>query len=87
VSVDVSTATSKKMLFKKPSGATLTVDASFLTDGSDGQIYYDSQVGDLDEAGAGWELQGYVILTSPRAMTLYSKKDGFFVHDNIVAVP
>lgn len=88
--VDVSTATGpndKKLLFKKPDDSTETVDASFVTDGSDGQIYYDTSVATfLDPAGAGWEFQGYVVLSSPRNITVYSERKGFIVEDNIATV-
>lgn len=55
----LSSYTTKQLIFKKPSGTTLTKTASFLTDGSDGIIYYTSISGDLDETGV-WKLQAYV---------------------------
>lgn len=81
--VDISSATTKELRFKKPDGsATLVKSATFLTDGSDGIIYYDSQSGDLDVIG-GWKFQGYAVLTSPRAWDGYSEVKAFTVHDNI----
>lgn len=85
--VDVSSATTKKILFKKPDGSTFIKDATFVVAGADGKIYYDSEAGDLDVPGAGWEYQGYVVLTAPRAGTYYSEKKGFIVGDNIATVP
>lgn len=76
-------ATVKKMLFKKPSGATLEKTAEFETDGSDGKIYYITVAGDLDESGARWEVQGYVVYSG---VEVYSEKKGFIVGDNILAV-
>ena len=84
---DVSSAGTKKILFKKPDGTTMIKDATFVVAGVDGKIYYDSEAGDLDIAGAGWEYQGYVILSAPRAGTYYSEKKGFIVEDNIAEVP
>ncbi len=90
VVVDVSTAdgaNEKKLLFQKPDGTTLTKDATFTTDGTDGKIFYDTEDATiLNPAGAGWEFQGYVILTDPRNITVYSERKGFIVEDNIDTV-
>jgi hypothetical protein len=56
---DLSSYTTKQLIFKKPSGTILTKTATFLTDGTDGIIYYTSISGDLDEIGA-WKLQAYL---------------------------
>ena len=56
---NISTYTTKQLIFKKPSGTLLTKTASFLTDGTDGVIYYTSISGDLDEIGV-WKLQAYL---------------------------
>ena len=83
---NVSSATTKKILFRKADKTTFIKDATFVTDGTDGKIYYDSEAGDLDVPGAGWEYQGYVVLVTPRAGTYYSEKKGFIVGDNIDTV-
>lgn len=59
VAIDVSTATVKTLVFQKPSGSILTKTASFSTDGSNGNIYYATLTGDLDEAGV-WTVQAEV---------------------------
>jgi hypothetical protein len=59
-SVNISSATSKQLIFQKPTTYDkLTVNANFVTNGSDGQITYTTGSGDLDVVGI-WELQGYV---------------------------
>lgn len=61
--VDVSGATLKTVTLKPPSGAVITRNASFETDGTDGKIFILSQSGDLSVAGA-WEVQGRVTLAA-----------------------
>jgi hypothetical protein len=45
--------------FRKPDGSVVTKTASLVTDGTDGQFYYDSVEGFLDAAGA-WSAEGYI---------------------------
>lgn len=59
ISLDISTATVKSIIFQKPDGTVLVKTATFLTDGSDGIIYYDTVSGDLDQAGV-YKIQGAV---------------------------
>ncbi len=62
--VDISSATvTKEILLKKPSGALLTKDGVFTTDGTDGKFEYTTISGDLDESGV-WQIQSHVILSS-----------------------
>jgi hypothetical protein len=77
--VDISSATTKQIIFEKPDGTTLTKDATFDSDGSDGKIYYESISGDLDTAGT-WTIQAKVILPTG---TWKSNKETFAVHSNI----
>lgn len=58
--IDLSSTTQKQLIFKKPSGATLTKTAVFYTDGTDGKIQYTSQAGDLNELGE-WQWQAYIV--------------------------
>lgn len=58
--VDVSTVTTKQLIFRKPDGTLLTKTATFDTDGTDGVIKYTSASGDLDVKGQ-WKMQGYVV--------------------------
>ena len=61
--VDISGATEKYILFKKPDATVVTQDAEFLTDGSDGIIQYTTVEDDLDLTGK-WKIQARVILSS-----------------------
>lgn len=61
--LDISTATVKSIIFQKPDGTILTKTATFLTDGTDGIIYYDTIAGDLDQSGI-YKVQGAVSIGS-----------------------
>ena len=60
VAVDISDATTLNVCLRAPSQADKTFTGTFLTDGTDGSIYYDLQAGDLDEIG-GWKISAQVI--------------------------
>lgn len=77
--VDISGATTKQLIFKKPGGTKLTKTAVFFTDGTDGIITYDTLSGDLDEDGM-WKVQGYVVLSSG---TYHTDIHRFKVHRNL----
>ena len=51
--VDISNASIRQLTFKKPSDSTIVRTALIFNDGSalSGVMYYDSDVGDLDEIG------------------------------------
>ena len=57
--VDVSAATTKNIIFKKPSGTKVTQAASFTNSGTNGKIEYTTVSGDLDEAGT-WKIQAQI---------------------------
>lgn len=61
--VDISTATTKQLIFKKTDGTIVAKAAAFVTDGVDGQMQYISAANDLDQSGT-WHVQGYVVLAS-----------------------
>lgn len=61
VAQDVSSATTKQLLFKNPSGTVLTKTAVFNTNGTDGKIKYTTVSGDLSIWGS-WQLQAYIVL-------------------------
>ena len=61
--LDISTSTAKSIIIRKPNGEILTVTATFLTDGSDGKIYYDTVSGDLDQSGM-YKIQGSLLINS-----------------------
>lgn len=77
--VDISSATTKQILFQKPDGTKLTKDANFATDGSDGIITYAAIAGDLDSAGY-WQIQAYIVMP---AGTWKSDINRFLVHSNL----
>lgn len=77
--IDISAATTKQIVLKKPNGDILTKTASFEADGSDGIIYYTTISGDLDAIGT-WKIQGIVIISS---YTYHSSIESFKVHRNI----
>lgn len=77
--VNVSTATTKTIKFKDPSGTASSKTADFTTDGSDGKIYYTTVADDLDEAGM-WEIQAYVVMPTG---TWSSSTKKFRVYPNL----
>lgn len=60
---DISYATTKQFIFKKPDGTIKTVTAGFYTDGTDGLLSYTTVSGDLDSVGL-WKLQARVASTN-----------------------
>jgi hypothetical protein len=77
--IDLSTASSKSIIFKKPNGTSLTKSASFLTDGSDGIITYTSESDDLDTVGS-WKIQAHVVFPSGEWRSEFKS---FKVHRNL----
>lgn len=61
--IDVSGATTKNIIFKKPSGTKVTAAASFETDGTNGVISYITTGTELDEAGT-YKIQAHVVLSA-----------------------
>ena len=59
--VDISTATSKELIFRKPDKTVVVKIAVFKTDGTDGIIQYLTILDDLDLKGA-WSIQAKVTL-------------------------
>lgn len=63
--IDISTATTKQILLRKPGSATVTKTGEFDTDGTDGLLkYVTTKVGsvyDLDRAGQ-WQIQGFAVI-------------------------
>jgi hypothetical protein len=70
-----------------PDGGLLTKNCmpagvpNFVTDGTDGQYYYDTLVTDLDEKGT-WSWQGYLAMPT---WTGWTDIDTFEVHPNLTA--
>ena len=79
VVVDISTASSITMMFKKPDDEIVNKVGTLYTDGTDGKVYYNTLAGDLDEAGH-YKLQAKVALP---AGTYYTDIYSFQVHCNL----
>ena len=77
--VDISSATTKELIIKKPSGTKLTKATAFSTDGTDGKMKYNIGSDDLDEAGS-YKLQGKVVISDG---TFYTDIHTFKVHRNL----
>lgn len=76
---DISGATTKKFWFRKPSNTILRRSGIFLTNGSDGVMYYNFASGELDECGI-WRFQGYVIISGGN---YHSDEHNFKVYQNV----
>lgn len=79
VPIDISTCSSKEIIFKKPNGTLVTKSASFVTDGADGLIYYTIESGDLDTVGT-WKIQAVVSFGS---YDFHSNFESFRVYRNL----
>ena len=77
--VNISSASTKLLIFKKPSGTKMTKTAAFTSDGSDGKIDYTVIADDLDEVGT-YQLQGNVVISDG---TFYTDIQTFKVHRNL----
>ncbi len=77
--VDVSTATTKQIIFSNPSCSTVTKSGSFTTDGTDGKIQYTTVSGDLDVGGT-WRAQAYIVIGGNE---WHSDITSFEVHPNL----
>jgi hypothetical protein len=67
------------MVFKKPNDSLIFRSGTLLTNGLDGQVYYDTVSGDLDDAGL-YKLQARVFMPSG---TYYTDIQTFQVHCNL----
>jgi len=79
VVIDISSASTKNMIFASPSGVSSTKAGAFTTDGSNGQLDYTSEADFLNEAGT-WSVQGHVIIG---AQNFKSDISTFTVIDNL----
>jgi hypothetical protein len=76
---DVSRASLVQYLFQKPDGSMLTVNASFVNDGTDGQVVYITGPSDFDQPGT-WSHQVYIVIGSSHK---YSNTTRFKVYPNL----
>ncbi len=79
VAVNISSASTKEILFVKPDGTKLTKVAEFSSDGSDGSIWYQTILNDLDQTGV-WKVQGHVVTSQGE---WHSSIAEFTVHENL----
>lgn len=62
--VDLSSATIKQIIFRKPDQTSVTQTATFFTDGTDGIVEYITVADDLDQVGQAWCIQFIVTLAT-----------------------
>ena len=80
VVVDISAASTKQIIFKKPDGTVVPRNASLSGTGTDGKMYWTTtQATDLDQAGL-WQRQGVVALSGG---SWHSDVQSFTVYENL----
>lgn len=65
---NISAATTRQIIFRKPGGTVVAKTASLTSDGSDGRMQYTIEAGLIDEAGT-WKIQGFVVIGSTELHT------------------
>ncbi len=78
--MDVSSFTTLQLIFTKPDTTQVTQTATFVNSGTDGQIQYVTQTGDLSLAGL-WQIQGFIQKIGAQ---LHSNVGKFTVYPNLV---
>ena len=79
---DLSGVITKQLWLGPPNGPRREYDATFITDGTDGQLEYSTGTGDLDEGGT-WSVQAYYVTAASKEK--HSTLGEFTVYDNISA--
>jgi hypothetical protein len=77
--INISTATTKSIIFQRPDGRAITQTATFDSDGSDGKIYYTTIANDLDREGT-WKIQAFISMGGNALRTQWTT---FVVYSNI----
>jgi len=77
--VDISGATSKRLILRRPDTTILDNAGTFTTNGFDGKLQYTTVADDLTLAGS-WEIQAKVVITSG---TFTSSSAKFTVFQNL----
>lgn len=77
--INISGATTKEIIFKKPDGTTITKDGNYSTDGLDGKLWCQLDEGEIDQAGV-WRIQGHIKTAQGE---WHSSAPEFRVHENL----
>ena len=77
--IDLSSASTKQIIFSPPGGVKLTKAAEFVTNGSDGKLKYAAISGDLSVEGL-WSAQAHVALPTGEWSSSVVE---FMVHPNL----
>ena len=80
--VDISAASVKEVVFRKPDMTVVAQAGAFYTDGTDGVVQYVTVADDLDQLG-NWKIQAEVTLPTG---TWSSNVETFKVHKNLKSV-
>ena len=81
--VNLTAATVKQLMFRKPDGTLMTKDAAFSTDGSDGYIQYVTATsGDLNVAGM-YRLQARIYIPGSGNLFRTDVAEAFKVYENL----
>lgn len=82
VSLNISSATDKKLILTKPDHTSVILDIDFYTDGTDGKVAYTTSLSDLSSPGY-YNHQVYVAIDGQQ---FYSDIGSFRVYSNILSV-
>jgi hypothetical protein len=77
--LDISNATARTLVFKKPDGTILNATATFYTDGTDGIIQYIAASGDVNQSGE-WFIQADISISGS---VFHSDIQRFTVYRNL----
>jgi hypothetical protein len=77
--VDISAATTKQFVFRKPDGSLVTKTASFSGSGADGKLRYSTDTAFLDQPGT-WRVQASLVFTG---FTGRTEAEPFSVRPNL----
>lgn len=77
---DLSATTIKTLIMTHPDGSVATFPLSFVTDGTDGLLYYTTTYGDLAQLG----VYSYQIFLNYSSNVVYSDINNFRVYPNLI---
>jgi len=77
--LNISSATTKNIIIEKPDDTIITTTGSFITDGSDGLLYYRTSATDINQAGI-YNVQAYLVMPD---FTGYSTPVSFTAYANL----